>query len=144
MASNLKDIFKTEDYMTIRNSLIVLNSIINVFPTTKEIADKLVSGISKIKENFLNQYDYLKMMSQRYTDILKGKLDQLPSESDLNFIKDPKDSGRDRDRKDSRRDREKEKEKEKEKELQKDKEKDKKSKEKSSRNDKDSGQKVLF
>lgn len=60
----------------------MLNIISHVYPPTKEIAFDLTKYIGQSVEKF-EKYDDLAMMMKRYKDILSGKMNNLPSESDF-------------------------------------------------------------
>lgn len=56
-----------------------MNSIISVYPVTKEHANGLISSITKVVKKFIN-YNDLYIMMVRYKDILTNRLPNLLNE----------------------------------------------------------------
>ena len=57
-----------------------MNSIISVYPTTKEIGNGFITAINDALEKF-SSYENLLIMMKRYRDIIITKLPTLPFES---------------------------------------------------------------
>jgi len=65
-----------------RNTIILLNSIINYFPTTKEMGEDLEKAITKSRDK-LSKYEDLDTMALRYTSILNKKIETLPNDLEI-------------------------------------------------------------
>ena len=70
----------TDDFMQIKNALIVLKRLISFFPHNKECAEKIVKLLDKLSSNAQLSED-LHSMAGRYRDELHKKKSSLPEES---------------------------------------------------------------
>lgn len=86
MATAFLSNLESEEYMAIRNSLIMLIKITDVFPATSKLVVKMTPVIEKLTHE---DREDLKIMARRYTALLKKKKSTLSGDTSTEGRKEP-------------------------------------------------------
>ena len=77
MRGMLRSNLLSKDYVKAKNSILLLNKVVDIFPPTEEDAKVIRETIEKLQINFADMED-IRKLGESYAGVLKKKQDGLP------------------------------------------------------------------